>query len=495
MSGTTWGVYSIQGKLPDGTHVAGNDRRATRWFVRWRVDNKEHKRTLTRKGHAKTFRERLLLAQLAGHAADTRGYPIDPRTVETRPDTVQDNDRYSARPPAEPAPSRSFSGYCLDTWWPNLAPTLGDRNRAGHRKNMHDAINWLRYRSSDVRVGTRHQTRPGDSILLAHLDSDDLKYALQRRRSHNDRAAAVNRRRLQTAIDSGAQVDIELIPELATDRTVQAFWVTLGMIIKSAAASHQTDIGSLAGAAALVPRTRTRTVSERIVPSIDEVFDLADAMAQLGPRMSDGHPTGERFRALVLAAGTLGARPGELVAHRPEWITVEDGLTLVTFRRTEGRFYDRQAGVRGRTVNSLKHRGPDDYRTVPALQDVADALNTHLERGYGLPDRTFASSNGRAHLDWANLNDAFWAPACQKVFANSRKPDLAAMPPKTLRKAAITYWLDSGISSSQAAEWAGHSEDVARRFYAGRVDLSFAREANLLARHASTATRNIGIQT
>lgn len=40
---TTWGVYNLQGKLLDGTNVDGDDRRACRWFVRWRVDGCEHK--------------------------------------------------------------------------------------------------------------------------------------------------------------------------------------------------------------------------------------------------------------------------------------------------------------------------------------------------------------------------------------------------------------------------------------------------------------------
>ncbi len=60
---TTWGVYNLQGKLLDGTNVDGDDRRACRWFVRWRVDGCEHKRTFRAKGHAKTFRNQLLAAQ------------------------------------------------------------------------------------------------------------------------------------------------------------------------------------------------------------------------------------------------------------------------------------------------------------------------------------------------------------------------------------------------------------------------------------------------
>ena len=33
----------------------------------------------------------------------------------------------------------------------------------------------------------------------------------------------------------------------------------------------------------------------------------------------DGRPAGERFRSLILAAGTLGPRPGELAGHQIDW--------------------------------------------------------------------------------------------------------------------------------------------------------------------------------
>ena len=52
------------------------------------------------------------------------------------------------------------------------------------------------------------------------------------------------------------------------------------------------------------------------MPSVDEVFELADAISQLGPLMTNGHHAGDRFRSLILCAGTLGPRPGELVAHQ-----------------------------------------------------------------------------------------------------------------------------------------------------------------------------------
>ena len=46
----TWGVYNLQGKLADGREVAGDDRAAVKWFVRWRVDGHARKRTFRPEG-------------------------------------------------------------------------------------------------------------------------------------------------------------------------------------------------------------------------------------------------------------------------------------------------------------------------------------------------------------------------------------------------------------------------------------------------------------
>lgn len=474
----TWGVYNLQGKAADGTHVAVKDPRAVRWFVRWRVNGGEHKRTLKQKGHATTFRNSLISAQDQGLEADDRGYPIKPASVASIA---------SAAEPVQVPPSRSFERYCLDVWWPNEGQDKEPRNRTGHHKNMRDAIAWLRYQPDDPRVDLKPNTGAGMSIRLDDLNSDDIKAALRRRRNHNDRTDAANARRIAAALEKGDDVAVEVKPSIASDRTVRAFWITLGMIVRAAAASRQTDRGCLeGGAVSLAPIPKPKPVSHRIVPSIQEVFDLSDAISQLGPRMPDGRPSGERLRALILAAGTLGPRPGELTAHQPDWFEDEDDLTYMMFRQTESVHYDKEAGVSGHIVGPLKHREPGDYRSVPALQDVVQTLRLHFERGYALPDRTFSSPGGTAHLRWGNLTDVYWRPACEKVFGATSKPMLASMTPNTLRKAAITFWLDSGITMVQAGEWAGHSEDVQQRHYAGRVTPGLAKEAAMLASGAAT---------
>ncbi|GAA4742372.1 hypothetical protein GCM10023350_28890 [Nocardioides endophyticus] len=77
--------------------------------------------------------------------------------------------------------------------------------------------------------------------------------------------------------------------------------------------------------------------------------------------------------------------------------------------------------------------------------------------------------------------------ACERVFAGTSMAALAAMLPKTLRKAAITHWLDAGISVYLASDWAGHSTDVAELYYAGRADTTYAREVALLSQRSRRA--------
>jgi hypothetical protein len=480
----TWGVYPLHGKASDGSRIHVKDKSAVRYVVRWRVNGGEHKRTLKQKGHAETFYKSLISAQDLGLEADERGFPV--KIAAPGASTVE------GQQPLRAPSSRSFENYCREVWWENEGSNRELKNQTSHRKNMNDAIRWLRYRSGDPRIGTRPHADEGASILLEHLDSDDIKRALNCRRNHNDRNAAVNARRIAEALKQSDDVDVPLEPLTASDRTVQYFWVTLGMIVRAAAASRQADRGCLEGGAAkLAPAPKPQPVSQRIVPSIAEVFDLADAVSELGPRMPDGRRFGERFRALFLTAGTLGPRPGELTAHQPDWFDHADGVTYMTFCATETIHYDKEAGVSGRNVGPLKHRKEGEFRSVPVLSDVADAIKVHFERGYALPDRTFSSSGGTAHLSWGNMTDLYWRPACERVFAGSSKPLLARMEPKTLRKAAITFWLDSGIDLMQAAEWAGHSEDVAQRYYAGRVSPGFAREAAMLAAGADNARLHV----
>ena len=179
MSGR-WGVYSIQGKRSDGSHTTAADPAAVGWFVRWRVDGRPHKRTFARKGHARTFHEQLVRAQVLGLPSDSRGWPFDATAASAMP----------AQPVTRPG--LTVEEYCRTVWWPIHGSRLEDKNRVGHRRNMEVAIRLLRYTAGDDR--RTFGQRPDDSIVLGDLRADDCKRAIIARSNFNDRTAAANRR-------------------------------------------------------------------------------------------------------------------------------------------------------------------------------------------------------------------------------------------------------------------------------------------------------------
>jgi integrase len=340
----------------------------------------------------------------------------------------------------------------------------------------------LRLKAGDPRAGLPRLSE-GDSIPLHLWTADDTNAALVARRSINGRTAAVNRRRIEAAVTEGPSIaNVELIPEKAGDATVRAFKITLGMIAKAAMRSGHVDRDPMAGSGAYAPKPKAAQRRARLVSTLDELFDVADAISELGPLMDDGRPQGARFRALVLVGGTTGPRPGELAAHRPEWIDWHLVPSEFRFHKTEVAVYGAiltpdEKGLRER---GLKHRRDDDFRSVPLISDVRAALLEHVERGYSSSQRTWLSRTGRGHVDFGNLMENFWRPAFERVFAGTDKAGLATSSAGILRKTAITLWADSGITATQAAEWAGHSEEVARIYYASRASTTFAREVALL---------------
>lgn len=470
----TWGVYEVRGRLAGGEECPASNRKAVSYFVRWRVDGTKRRRSFKTKGHASTFRDLLLKAKLNGWAADERGWPIDPQ-LPVAPQPTEPAD------PEQPL-GRTIEQYIDDVWWPTISTTLADKSRLGHRRNADLAVQLLRLQEGDPRIGAT--SAAGDSIRLASWTSDDTKAALAARRRINGRVAARNRRLLDAAASDPNITEVTLAPEECSPATLRAFKITLGMIAKAAIASGQVSGDPMADTARHAPKPRPSKRRERLVPDLQELFDLADAIAAIGPLMPDGRPRGERFRSLILVAGTTGPRPGELVAHRPEWIDWDSEPAVIRFHRTEAAVYGAvlTAAERGRRERQLKHSDEEESRLVPMIGDVASALREHFDRGYASPSRTWLSPTGRGHLDFGNLVEDYWRPALERVFAGTPKAALLEASPKVLRKTAITWWADRGINQAEAADWAGHSEEVARVFYASRASTTFQREALLLER-------------
>jgi len=55
------------------------------------------------------------------------------------------------------------------------------------------------------------------------------------------------------------------------------------------------------------------------------------------------------------------------------------------------------------------------------------------------------------------------------AFTQVEAVSLIARRPYDLRHAAVSTWLNAGVTPAQVAEWAGHTVDVLLRVYAKRV--------------------------
>lgn len=259
--------------------------------------------------------------------------------------------------------------------------------------------------------------------------------------------------------------------------SVQALTITLGMVIKKAAAENLVSAALWSGVG--TTRVRQSVLSEvRQVPSPEEVVQVAEAIARRGPTSpATGRPRGDRLKAVVLLAGTSAPRPGEITGLRTADVFLDEEHPHIVVRQTL-RWYPQADRARlgadtvpiggGWASRPLKHRAPGITRKVPIHPLALPAMREHLER-YAGPDLFFSRVLGDGPLDWGNVESAYWRPACREVFVEGRA-FLATMPPKTLRKAALTAMLAAGINPYVVAAIAGHDPATLMSSYAGVID-------------------------
>lgn len=350
----------------------------------------------------------------------------------------------------------------------------------------------------------------GASLHVALILAPDLEHAIRVRRRTNRRITLLNlqaARRYEGAWDRFHEAErqraagvrrgrmphrppAELVlrpqPAECEARTEELFATVIGMIL-----TYSAQAGLLVGpnpwhAFASVGPTRTgyRRSStlrphQRNVPSVGAVVDLADAVARLGPRdPRTGRPSGERFRALVLAH-LSAARSSEIDALRPG--DFRDGprpqllfaRSLVLKHRlapddADPRLVDPEPTT-VQITNHLKGRLTGEVRQVDLATPVAEALRAHLDAGYASNGLLFTAPEGGV-VRWGNLVETYWYPAVQQVFGHSTEAVLRELRRSWLRKAAVTWMLRAGLRPDEVATISGHDVVVLYRHYAAVVD-------------------------
>ena len=274
----------------------------------------------------------------------------------------------------------------------------------------------------------------------------------------------------------GDQVVLHQAPDTVSARTEELFATALGATLGTAERA-----GLLYGPSpwhAFAPkgrpnlgyrRPRPLAIHQRNVLPIGRLVDLADVIGTLGPLdRRTGRPTGDRFRALVLAF-CAGGRPSEYAGLHPDrYLPGPD--PVIAFHRS-GEPASPSAtddGTGFHLTDRLKGRDPGTQRPVGIPRYVADALDAHIARGYAVDGRLFTAPEG-GPLRYGNLTDTYWRPAVARVCGTSSEKVLQDLEFRWLRKGAITWMLRSGMSIIEVAELTGHSPAVLLQHYAGIV--------------------------
>ncbi|WP_275956477.1 hypothetical protein [Nonomuraea sediminis] len=120
-------------------------------------------------------------------------------------------------------------------------------------------------------------------------------------------------------------------------------------------------------------------------------------------------------------------------------------------------------------ARGLKHRGRDDVRPVPVPPELVKILRQHIqEDGTAKDGRLFRSE--RDGIVQSTVYTEVWQAARLLAFTPAQVASPLAKRPYDLRHAAVSLWLNAGVSAPDVAERAGHSVDVLLRVYAKCLD-------------------------
>ncbi|MEV4293913.1 hypothetical protein [Microbispora rosea] len=180
---------------------------------------------------------------------------------------------------------------------------------------------------------------------------------------------------------------------------------------------------------------------------------------------------GRRLMALFACMYYAALRPAEAIALRQQDCHLPEtgwGRLLIDVSRPEVNTQWTDSGD-AHEERGLKHRGRDDVRPVPIPPVLVHILRGHIaEFGVGPDGRIFRSERGGVVASTAYTE--VWQAARLLAFTPAQIASPLARRPYDLRHAAVSLWLNAGVSAPDVAERAGHSVDVLLRVYAKCLD-------------------------
>jgi hypothetical protein len=122
-----------------------------------------------------------------------------------------------------------------------------------------------------------------------------------------------------------------------------------------------------------------------------------------------------------------------------------------------------------RQERGLKHRAAHETRTIPIPPELVKLLRAHVKRYGTTPDgRIFQAARGGILQDSAYR--AVWTEARKEALTAAQCRWPLGRRPYDLRHAAVSLWLNSGVSATEVARRAGHGVVVLLKIYAHCID-------------------------
>ncbi|WP_440104171.1 tyrosine-type recombinase/integrase [Streptosporangium sp. H16] len=214
------------------------------------------------------------------------------------------------------------------------------------------------------------------------------------------------------------------------------------------------------------PPKTTETVDPRVAVNPRQAQELLTMVTYVGKR-----GRGRRLMALFACMYYAALRPGEAVGlrlqdcHLPAkgWgrLTIDVSRPEVNRQWTDSGDAHEERG--------LKHRGSADVRPVPIPPELVKILRQHIdEYGTGADGRIFRSERGGVIASTAYTE--VWQDARALALTPAQVASPLGRRPYDLRHAAVSLWLNAGVSAPDVAERAGHGVDVLLRVYAKCLD-------------------------
>jgi integrase len=227
-------------------------------------------------------------------------------------------------------------------------------------------------------------------------------------------------------------------------KTVARYRVAIKAVFNSAAAQRIIDWNPWDGVDWSLPDGED-DLDPDLVMNQDQVAEIARTCGEIQPRA----------HAFVLIQGVCGLRPSEAREVRRQDLDLVSTPATVTARASRSDIAERFLDPGESRRRPLKGRGRKARRVVPIPRHVVPILRGHLDHYVDdHPDALLFTSPTGQQINLSNFSRDVWNTARTTVFPDGSP--LRRVRRHDLRHAAITAWLNAGVTIKTCQRWSGH---------------------------------------